>query len=40
MQVKVEIGRKEIWLAAFTDAIESLLAATAEVSLMSDSESI
>ena len=37
VQVKVEIGGKEIWL---TDAIESLLALSPDVSLMSDSESI
>ena len=40
VQVKVEIGGKEIWLTAFTDAIESLLALSPDVSLMSDSESI
>ena len=40
VQVKVEIGEKEIWLTAFTDAIESLLALSPDVSLMSDSESI
>ena len=36
MQVKVEIGGKEILLIAFKDAIESLL----PVSVMSNSESI
>ena len=40
IQVKVEIGGKEIWLTAFTDAIESLLALSADVSLMCDLESI
>ena len=40
VQVKVEIAGKEIWLTAFTKEIESLLALSPEVSLMSDSESI
>ena len=40
MQVKVEIGGKEVWLTAFTDAIVTLLAVSPDVSLMSDSESI
>lgn len=40
VQVKVEIGGKEVWLTAFTNAIESLLAVSPDVSLMSDSESI
>ena len=40
MQVKVEIGGKEVWLTAFTDAIVNLLAVSPDVSLMSDSESI
>ena len=40
IQVKVEIAGKEIWLTAFTDAIESLLALSPDVSVMSDSESI
>lgn len=40
VQVKVEIAGKEIWLTAFTKEIESLLALSPELSLMSDSESI
>ena len=40
MQVKVEIGGKEIWPTAFTAAIETLLAVTPDVFLMNDSESI
>ena len=40
MQLKVEIGGKELWLTAFTYVIESLLAVSSDVSLMSDSESI
>ena len=40
VQVKVEIGGKEVWLTAFTDAIVTLLAVSPDVSLMSDSESI
>ena len=40
MQVKVEIGAKEILLTAFNDAIESLLPVSLNVSLMSISESI
>ena len=40
VQVKVEIGGKEVWLTAFTDAIVTLLAVSPGVSLMSDSESI
>ena len=39
VQVKVEIAGKEIWLTAFTKEIESLLALSPEVSLMSDSKS-
>ena len=40
VQVKVEIGGKEVWLTAFTDAVVTLLAVSPDVSLMSDSESI
>lgn len=39
-EVNVEIGGKEIWLTAFKDAIESLLAVFLDISLMSNSESI
>ena len=40
VQLKVEIGGKELWLTAFTDVIKSLLAVSSDVSLMSDTESI
>ncbi|XP_068701335.1 uncharacterized protein [Montipora foliosa] len=41
VQVKVQIDDgKEMWLTAFTDAIESLLVVSPDVSLMSNSEAI
>ncbi|CAH3119454.1 unnamed protein product, partial [Porites lobata] len=40
LEDETEIAGKEIWLTAFTKEIESLLALSPELSLMSDSESI
>lgn len=40
VQLKVEVDGQEMWLTAFTETIESLLAVSKDVSLMSDSDTI